>query len=602
MYTNHRRDGPPLPEGCIRPTRWWSRVGVSIPTLLVFRYNELMLDMSQLQGQATSVAERMIADRAMHDLYYLCKYILGGEEVLDPRVHGPLCRATRPLLFYKTPEEVLNHNYPSDWGREEDEGLPTEEEKQKFLEWQEQFKPQPDGTLVVEDKFDINLTDLLALMPRGTLKSTVLTIGFTIQFLLKYPNARVLIDSETFTKSCAFLAEIKGHYEKNPKLRRIFYTLFQCMPDDNRRSDTWSTTAINLACRTRVQKEPSIDTCGIDTTKNGMHYDLGMLDDLHSEKNTKNAEQIQQVKDHRKLVYSLLDPGAPCAVIGTRWDDDDAYQEIMDTQADDFNFITRKAEADDGTEFYPKRLPQKILKRFRAIQGAYIYSCQYLNNPVDNATSTFKREQFKYIKKDELADIPINWYGIVDPSYTKPGTSGVQSDYAVLMIAGMGPRREIYVRHIHRAKMSYSEIIDKMYEIDSAFTPLRWSLEVIGTKTLEHDLERAQEKAGLEGRKRLRVSLVRSRPNAKEDRIRALSPHYERGDAYHVLECPEIKVLEAELLRFPKSKNDDVSDTLSDILNIGSPPRGDALDEKRSQKRKNYLTMLKKPRSPMVGT
>ena len=577
-------------------------MGVSIPTLLVFQYNEIMLNLEQLQGQATSVAEQMIADRAMHDLYYLCKYILGGEEVLDPKVHGPLCRATRPLLFYKNPEEVLKHNYPSDWGREEEEGLPTDDEKQKFLEWQEQFKPQPDGTLVVEDKFDINLTDLLALMPRGTLKSTVLTIGFTIQFLLKHPNARVLIDSETFTKSCAFLAEIKGHYEKNPKLRRIFYTLFKCMPDDNKRTDTWSTTAINLACRTRVQKEPSIDTCGIDTTKNGMHYDLGMLDDLHSEKNTKNPEQIQQVKDHRKLVYSLLDPGAPCCVIGTRWDDDDAYQEIIDTQSSDFNFITRKAEADDGTPFYPGRLGRKILDRFRAIQGAYIYSCQYLNNPVDDATAQFKREQFKYVSLEDIKNTPINWYGIVDPSYTKPGSSGSQSDYAVLMIAGMGPRREIYCRYIFRAKMTYAEIIDKMYEIDAAFNPLRWQLEVIGTKTLEHDLERAQENDSMEGKRRLKVMLVRSRPNAKEDRIRALSPHYERGDAYHIKECPELKVLESELMRFPKSKNDDVSDCWSDILNVGSPPRGDLLDEKRSQKRKRYLTMLKKPRSPMVGT
>lgn len=506
------------------------------------RYNSLM-DYNQLADQATQVAEQMIAERAKADLYYLCKYILGGEDVLDPKVHGPLCKATRPLLFYDNPDEVLKHDYPSDWGREEQEGLPTDAEKQAFLEWQEQFEPDADAVHAVGDKFEITLTNLLALMPRGTLKSTVLTIGFTIQFLLNYPNARVLIDSETFSKSCAFLAEIKGHYEKNAKLRKIFFTLFKCYPDDNHRSDTWSTTAINLACRTWVRKEPSIDTSGIDTTKNGMHYDLAALDDLHSEKNTKSAEQIQQVKDHRKLVYSLLDPGRPCIVIGTRWDDDDAYQEIIDTQYEDFNFITRKAETDEGNLLYPKRLSRKVLDTFRKIQGSYIYSCQYLNNPVDDTTATFKRNQFKYIKKEELDKIPINWYGLVDPSY-----KGKKSDYAALMIGGMGVRREIYARYVYREKMLYSEIIDKMSDLDDLYLPKRWTLEVIGTKSLEHDLERKQTERVMQGKRRMPVVLIRSHPSSKEDRIKALSPHYERGDAYHVIGCNQLEVLEGELL------------------------------------------------------
>lgn len=549
-----------------------------------------------MSDQAKLLGKQMIAERAKADLYYLCKYILGGEEVLDPKVHGPLCKATRPLLFYDNPQEVLKHDYPSDWGREDHEGMPNEEEKKAFLEWQELFEPDSNVPNVVDDKFDITLTNLLALMPRGTLKSTVLTIGFTIQFLLNYPNARVLLDSETFSKSCAFLAEIKGHYEKNRKLRDIFFTLFKCYPNDNTKSDTWSTAAINLACRTWVRKEPSIDCAGIDTTKNGMHYDLAMLDDLHSEKNTKSAEQIQQVKDHRKLIYSLLDPSRPCCVIGTRWDDDDAYQEIIDTQYEDFNFITRKARTDDGQLFYPRRLNETVLNRFRNIQGPYLFSCQYLNNPVDDATAIFRRDQFKYVKRENLDTIPINWYGLVDPSYM-----GQTSDYAVLMIGGVGSHREIYARHINRDKMTYSQIVDKMSELDDMFQPKRWSVEVIGTKSLEHDIERKQVERTSQGKRRLPITYVRSRPRSKEDRIKSLSPYYERGDAYHVIGGNQIDVLEAELLRFPKSKHDDASDCWSDILNIGQPPRAVVLDEKSSQKRKGYITMLNKPRSPMVG-
>jgi hypothetical protein len=63
-------------------------------------------------------------------------------------------------------------------------------------------------------------------------------------------------------------------------------------------------------------------------TKNGMHYDLIIMDDLHSELNTANKEQIEKVVQHYKLAFSLLDPGQPLIVIGTRWDYNDVYQYI----------------------------------------------------------------------------------------------------------------------------------------------------------------------------------------------------------------------------------------------------------------------------------
>lgn len=559
----------------------------------------------QVEAEAKQIALQLIADRCKVDLYYLCAYVLGGEEVLDPKVHGPLCRALRPLIFYQDPTKALEYEFPSDYGRTDAEGMPNKKEKQEFLEWLHQFEPNPDsGT--VGDKLDVLLKSLLALMPRGTLKSTIITIGFTIQWHLNFPEDRVLIDSETFTKSNAFLAEIKGHYESNEKLRDIFGTIYRrrndegvyvpIMPDANHRKDKWSDTAINLACRGRKRKEESISCAGIDVTKNGMHYDLVIMDDLHSDKNTRNAEQIQQVKDHYRLVYSLLDPGKPSVVVGTRWDDDDLYQMIIDEEQEDFNFISRAAEAEDGALFYPRRLDRAALDRFRRKQGSYIYSCQYLNNPVDNQTATFKRDQFVHVKRNDIKDIPINWYGLVDPSY-----KGEYSDYAALEIGGMDDKGRIYNKFVYRQKMLYSEIIDKMYELDALFNPQLWLLEVIGTKTLEHDLERAQERASLDGRKRLKVRYIRSQGNSKEDRIKALAPYYERGDAVHVVDGnPQLVVLEQELLRFPKSKNDDASDCWSGILRVAQRARAH-IPEETSQKRKNYVKMLNKPRSPMVG-
>lgn len=562
------------------------------------------MDMQAVAEKAQLVAKQLVAERAKVDLFYFCKYVLGYGDVMDPKVHGPLCRSLRVLLFYNDPSKFSTYEFPSDYGIDEkpgipmEEQLPTEEEKQKFFEWEEQFEPTIDEAHAVRDKLQDDLVSLLALMPRGTLKSSIITIGFSIQWLLNYGDDRVLIDSETFTKSKAFLSEIKGHYEGNEFFREIFYTVYGIYPDQKKTTvqkgtDTWSTETIVLANRTRKRKEPSIDCAGIDVTKNGMHYDLVIMDDLHSEKNTKNAEQIEQVKEHYKLVYSLLEPGHPAVVVGTRWDYNDLYQMIIDEEQEDFNFITRSAESTDGNIFYPGRLGRRELDKFRRKQGPYIFSCQYLNNPVDNENATFKKSMFNYITLDLLNKKNINWYGLVDPSW-----KGESSDYAVIIIGGMDNHGEIYCRFIWRDKATYGEIVKKMFDIDKMFGPRQWLLETVATqKSIQYFLHQEQRRQ----MKPLRVKEIRGLRAQKEERIMGLATYYELGRAHHVKGCPNIDILEGELMRFPKSKYDDVSDCFAGLLEIAQPASGVVLSKEKAESRKEYLKKLNKPRSPMIG-
>lgn len=541
-------------------------------------------------------AKIAIAERSKYDLFYLVKYILGGGDLIDPKVHGPLCASFRHLVFKNNPEESLKYEYPSDYGRTEEEGMPTEEEKKEFLQWQRKFEPNVDASYSVRDKMDIYLTSMLYMMPRGTLKTTVLTIGGSIQWLLNYPDDRIALDSETVTKTRGFLTEIKGHFEENNKLRDVWFTLHGDYPDDAKSKKPWSTEMLVVATRKRAKKEPSIDTLGIGVTRNGYHYDIAFLDDLHSELNTKTTEEIAKVKEHRKLVYSLLDPNCPMVVIGTRWAFSDAYQEIIDEEYEDFNFITRSALSPTGEEFYPRRLDRKTLSRYRRIQGAYLFSCQYLNNPVDDDTATFKHENFRYLSRHNMSERKINWYGLVDPSYEGP-----YSDFCAIVIAGMDDQGRLYVKHIVRQKMTYSDIINEMFRLNAIFKPVRWGLEIVGTqKSIEFTLRQEERKRGIS----LRCHMFRSRPATKEERIRALAPYYENHEVFHCIAAPNMDILEDELTNFPRAKHDDVSDCFSGILEIGirasATTRVDPL-KKSGAIDKDYVNMLNKPRSPMVG-
>jgi hypothetical protein len=117
---------------------------------------------------------------------------------------------------------------------------------------------------------------------------------------------------------------------------------------------------------------------------------------------TSRTEQIQQVIDHYKLAFSLLDPGKPMIMIGTRWDYNDLYQHIIDFEQEDFNILKKSAYNPDGSLFFPEVLNTKELDKIRRRQGIGIFSKQYLNEPVSDENATFKREYIQYKKWEEV--------------------------------------------------------------------------------------------------------------------------------------------------------------------------------------------------------
>lgn len=453
--------------------------------------------------------------------------------------------------------------------------------------------PETEGT-GLEDQYKHGNSNLLILMPRGTFKSSVVTIGYSLQAILHDPNIRILIDSETFSKSKAFLAEIKGHLETNEEYREIFKTVHGMYPNEGRKKDLlWSDSQVNLACRNRPRKEPTFSCAGIDVTKNGMHYDLIIFDDLHSENNVTNKEQLDKVKDHWRLSYSLLDPGKPMIVIGTRWHFDDLYQLILDEHRDEFNILIRRAILEDGTAFFPQRLPLPVLQKIKQKQGSAHFSKQYQNEPIDDETATFKHKDMHKKEWDLVKDRPINWYLAIDPSY-----EGDYSDYAAFVVAGMDFQRELYVRHVTRKKMTYKDIIDEIFRLNNLYTPKQIILETIGAqKSIMFELNNQQKLRGAW----LPMQEVKSRTISKEERIRALAPFYEYQRIFHVKECPQLDELEYELLKFPSGKHDDVIDALATVLEFAAPPSA-----KTKQRTNTYADDVVrrapyKPRSPITG-
>lgn len=529
------------------------------------------MDIQQSVNNAKIVALNQVSERCKRDLFFLCQEVLAlDSSLITELTHRELCEITRTLL-------------------------PNFDPMKEFPRVTPKIRRKANGEVdeSLSDQFDPNKNKLHIEMPRGTFKSSIVTIGFTLQFFLNDPNARILIDSETYSKAKNFLAEIKGHLEDNQKYRAIFKHIHGVYPDDGKKnpSTRWTDSMVDLACRTFKRKEASIMCSGIDKSINGMHYDLIIADDLHSEKNVTNKEQIEQVIEHYKLCFSLLDPGCPMIVIGTRWDYQDLYQYILENERYRYNIIIRAA-VEDGELLFPERLTHEFLEEQRRSQGSYIFSCQYMNSPVDDETATFKQSYFKHTGWDMVKDRPINWYMAIDPSMEGP-----YSDYAAFILCGMDYQQELFVRQIYRAKMNYSQIIDLMFEWYIKYSPRTIALETIATqKNIQYMLNNEQKNRGIW----LPVKEIKSRTASKESRIEALAPYYEFGRVHHIRESNQIDELEYELLHFPKGGHDDVIDALATILEIATPPTGRRVkgrDDQRDRKRRT----LDKPRSPITG-
>lgn len=205
----------------------------------------------------------VLKDLYQENLYALCKYALGYTE-MTRFTHGPMC-------------EVLQN-----------------ESKRKLI-----------------------------VMPRGTFKSSIGVVGYAIWSLLRNPDCRILIDSETYQNSRNFIREIRGKLEL-PEMTAL-YGVF-------RSKDNWAEGSITINQRQKVLKEASVTASGVGSNKVGQHYDLIIHDDLNTDKNSNTPELCQKVIDHYRMNTSILEPGGTMVVIGTRYSENDVIQFILDNE------------------------------------------------------------------------------------------------------------------------------------------------------------------------------------------------------------------------------------------------------------------------------
>jgi predicted phage terminase large subunit-like protein len=410
----------------------------------------------------------------------------------------------------------------------------------------------------------------LILVPRGHLKSTLITIGYSVQRIAYDPSIRILIANATYKMAVAFLSEIKKHLQNNERLIEIFGSMAQ---DPLK----WSEDMITLkdAKTAHGKKEATVTAFGMGGNLVSQHYDIIILDDIVNRDMINTRDQIEKTILFYKDVLDLADSEkTEFIVIGTRWHDRDLYDWIMnkDNQIiQGFNVMIKQAyegtlEGEDYQPLWKDKFTQPYIKGLLRDKGPYEFSTQYMNNPVPDEDAVFKIHWFKYYEPTELKGRPMNKYILVDPAISLEK----EADYTAMVVVGIDHFGYWYILDIFRDRVTPSQLISQIFYLNEQWRPLDIGVEDVAfQKTLQYSLHEEMRKRDIY----LPLREVKPQLRSKDERIRGLQPLYANGMIYHNKDLVYNEYLEDELMRYPRARHDDIVDAFSYAKDIVNTPK-----------------------------
>jgi len=427
----------------------------------------------------------------------------------------------------------------------------------------------------------------LILVPRGHLKSTLVTIGKTLQWICEDPSVRILIANATYQMAVAFLSVIKRHLKQNKMLLELYGDLTVD-------PEKWAENMITLsqAGESGGEKEATVMCFGMGGNLVSQHYDKIILDDVVNDDNINTREQIEKTHQFYRMSQPLLEKGGELVIIGTRYHEDDLYGHILNKEnglLSEFDVFQRRALENElwdtgehafkkGEVLWKEKYNLKEISKIRRKMGPWAFSSQYMNDPVPPEDADFKREWFKYYEHSDLRKTEMNRYTLIDPAISVEKTA----DYTAMVTVGIDQYSNIYILDIVRERMKPDQIINTIFHQYERWHPQAIGLEEVAfQRALRYSIKKEMEE-----RKRW-LNIIELKPHArsKDQRIKGLQPLYAEGKVLHNRELAYNIYLEDELLRFPRGRNDDIIDALAYALDLINPP----VPKRDKWKKKKYL-------------
>jgi len=406
----------------------------------------------------------------------------------------------------------------------------------------------------------------LTLAPRGSGKTTILTISSIVLDILQNPNIRVLIASKTDKNSVDMLSEIKKKLESE-KLVTLF---------GKQVGDIWNDGEIDVKARTSTFKEKTVSTVGVGSALASRHFDKIYTDDLVDEFNSTTDTQREKVVTwFDKVLDPTLMPDGELSMLGTRYHFADLYGQKLDkifVVKDKKGKIIRRhfiripslikrrmpyggwpnksKKADKLISFWPEIMSVKFLLHKRRNTGSIVFNSQMQNDVEGMKGKIFKYDWFKWYRPDDVSINDLWIFSGVDLAISKKD----DADKFAHATIGVHPKtKNIYILDYFNRVVHYTfqkKIIKDRFD---RFDPIRVGIESNGyQKSLLEDMQ-VDDK----------LSSIRAVPvftdTDKTVRAWKLSAYFERGQVFLQEGMYE---LQEHLMKMPDGRYKDLFDAV----------------------------------------
>lgn len=411
----------------------------------------------------------------------------------------------------------------------------------------------------------------MILAPRGHGKSTVLTIGYALWRILRNPDVRILVLSETDDIALELTRSMKRYLESTA-WRDLF---------GDWRGDPWSDGEFTVNRRRRLRKESTVTAAGVLSGIQGGHYDLVICDDLVSEDQANSEKRRKRViEKFKQTLMPMLEPGAPLHIVGTRYHPYDLYGTLVgkDGMFSETHKIY-KAIRDDGSPLWPQYFPLhdvyddkgklkiKGLLHIKSDIGTIFFNSQYQNDTEAMKGRTFKYEWFE--RNAYSADeVPEHAYLVqaVDPAVGQKQTS----DYCAIATGAYDHKEKtLYVLGVKRGRWSFHEQIRQIQNEYHRYS--RGEKKKVAKVGIENNSAFDFIREHLRKKTRLPVVGIRA-VRDKTARAQEFSAQVENGRVRFPRHMLGSELIE-EFLFFPDGEHDDMVDACVHLLSASGRTR-----------------------------
>jgi len=409
---------------------------------------------------------------------------------------------------------------------------------------------------------DINQT--LYLLPRGHCKTQIYNTSDTIRHYLITPNEPIGIFCDQSKKAKWKLRPIRYQLEQNQTLKWLFPELLYQNP--KRQSDKWTDEELILPGLDTQGQEPSIGAYGIDNMPTGLHFPRIKGDDLVTPETVTTADQINKTRNNYGTVRSsILQSGGNIQVCGTIYDDGDLHRELEDSK--EYRVYKRPAEwteiGDDKIKYrrtlWPVQFGPRVLDEIKRdpTVGLYIYSCQYLLDPVPEDESAFF--QLKWFPRYKTLPKGLNMFAAADLAISEKKAAAETA----IVVGGVNYYYDLFIIDVLHGHWGSLEIIDEMIEVQRRYKPGIFTIEAENIqRTIMPFLRIKMRETGY---------FLNTDPRMpKGDKIAKARPFQGRakeGAVYLPQKGPDqpewLAQTELQIRRFPKGKDKDIVDSIA---------------------------------------